>query len=221
MSANDCRRYRELIGAYLLGQLEEPERSELRRHLEGCNRCRVEVDELRAVVESLGESGVRPDESPPPDLEDRVVSRVAKRDTGGAGVRRAVAVAGIAAALVLLAVLGVFAIVADDEPQEFGLGDEEPIEFVVAREEITVEKSVVVAHTWGTELLLEIKGLEPGEVYTVTLERADGELVPAGTFIGVGEVKVDCQLNGAVLREDARSVSITDEAGEVVLSSEL
>lgn len=220
MRDNECRRWRELLGAYLLGQLEPEEKAELESHLEGCPECRAEEAELRSVVELLGEQGSHPgfEESlnPSPELKEKVVERTLGRS------RRIPSAVAPAAAALLVVVIGVVTLFvglpnSDGLP---GLGDEEPIYFGSPPQGIAIEASVV-AHTWGTELLMEAEGLEAGEVYTVSIEREDGAPVPTGTFIGVGEEEVDCVLNAAVLRQNATAVVITDSNGDQVLRSNL
>ncbi len=79
----------------------------------------------------------------------------------------------------------------------------------------------LIAHTWGTELQLVVTGLEQGAVYTVDVERADGTSAGAGTFIGVRDDPVRCNLNTAVLRPDAARFEVTSEDGNVVLAGNL
>ncbi|MGI8538495.1 MAG: anti-sigma factor family protein [Rubrobacteraceae bacterium] len=220
------RRYRELLGARLLGEIEPEEESELERHLETCPECRAEEAELRSVADLLGEPGSleKEDLEPPPELKEKVVEEVFGDGRGGGdGGRRARTKAPLAAfaavaAVVLVGVAAVFVGLPNSGAP--GLGDEEPISFGSPPAGVTVEASVV-AHTWGTELLMDAEGLEAGEVYTVSIEREDGDTVPTGTFIGVGGAKIDCALNAAVLRQNASSVVIADSDGEQILRSNL
>lgn len=78
----------------------------------------------------------------------------------------------------------------------------------------------LVAHTWGTEIELVARGLAPGRTYTVTFIRSDGSRVPAGTFLGVADRPVLCDLNAALLRKDATSVVVTSGSA-VVLRADL
>lgn len=225
MRDDNCRRRRELLGAHLLGQLESEEGAELRRHLESCPECRAEDAELRAVVNLLDEakesdlagSGSAA-EAPPPELKEKVVGKV----FGGGGGRVPPSVPLAAAAALVVVVIGAAALFAglSDSGGPPGLGDEEPISFGSPPAGVAIEASVV-AHTWGTELLMEAEGLEDGEVYEVSIEREDGSVARGGTLIGVGETQVDCALNAAVLRQNAESITITDSSGEVVARSEL
>lgn len=222
MRVRDHRRYRELLGAHVLGHLGEPESSELRRHLEGCAECRAEEAGLRAVVATLP-TGPETDPSlaeaePSPGLEERIL---AATDTGDPRrrTRRRFAAGLTAAVLVATLAVAVFVVLPTDTGPP-GLGDVEEISFSVAPGDVAVD-GAVVAHTWGTEVILEMEGLEDGEIYTVAVEREDGEPASAGTFIGDADLPVECILNGAVLREDAQAVSVTDSDGDVVLYSEL
>ena len=220
MRDDRCRQCRKLLGAYLLGQLEPEEKTELESHLESCPECRAEEAELRSVAELLDETGDRPglEESlePPPELREKVVQRTLGRP------RRVPPAVASAAAALLVVVIGAAALLiglpnSDGPP---GLGDEEPISFGSLPQSITIEASVV-AHTWGTEFLMKSEGLEAGETYTVFMEQEDGASVPTGTFIGVGEEEIDCTLNAAVLRQNATAIVITDSDGDPVLRSDL
>ncbi len=220
------RRYRELLGAYALGQLGDAERAELERHLDGCEACRTEERELRGVAHLMPAPDA--DWSPPPDLEDRVVAAALsrgraegtpRRDRGRLDPRRSRVLVGLAAAAaVLVAAIGLAVFTGQGGPP--GLGETEPIAFSEAPRGVSTD-GAIVAHTWGTEVALEVEGLRPGEVYTVRIERDNGETVPAGTFVAVEAQPVECRLNGAVLRQDARAVSVTDAQGDEVLRSEL
>src|SRR5919109_323609 len=53
MRAEECRIWRERIGALVLGQLSEDERAATEAHLEGCPACRAEADALAPVAALL------------------------------------------------------------------------------------------------------------------------------------------------------------------------
>lgn len=231
------RRYRELLGAYALGLLDNVERDELERHLEGCETCRAEAAELRAVAALLPDPGrgeaardplpaspPDPLPAPPPDLEDRVVDAVLPERRGAGrqtAWRRIGGGVAAAAAAVVAVVVGISLFLDRDGGGPPELGEEEPIAFSEAPRGVSTE-AAVVAHTWGTEVLLEVEGLEAGEVYAVNVEREAGSPVPAGTFVSVEGDPVECRLNGAVLRQDASAITVADaSSGETVLRSEL
>ncbi len=222
------RRYRELLGSYVLGRLGAAEAAELERHLDGCEACRTEEAELRAVA-GLMPAPDAADWSLPPDLEDRVVAAVfseqraegtPRRDPGRFGLRNRFVMGLGAAAAVLVAAVGLAIFLSTGQEGQPGLGEAEPIAFSEAPRGVSTD-AAVVAHTWGTEVNLEVEGLRPGGVYTVLIERDDGGQVSAGTFVAVEAQPVECRLNGAVLRQDARAISVTDAKGNEVLRSEL
>ncbi len=70
----DHRDHVEAVGAYVLGALDEDERSSLERHLETCRSCRKEAAALQLAVEALPASA--PSVDPPPQLKDRVMAVV-------------------------------------------------------------------------------------------------------------------------------------------------
>jgi anti-sigma-K factor RskA len=50
---NDHPRYRDDIGAYLLGALTELERQAFERHIAGCSECQEELERLRPAADAL------------------------------------------------------------------------------------------------------------------------------------------------------------------------
>lgn len=95
----------------------------------------------------------------------------------------------------------------------------EDITFTGQPGEVTVEGDLI-AHTWGTETVLEIDGLRPGESFTVVLIAEDGEEFASGTFFG-SEVLIECRMNAAVMRDEVERVEITDDDGGVIASADL
>lgn len=78
------------------------------------------------------------------------------------------------------------------------LGAIEQITFADVPAGTTVDASLV-AHTWGTETLLEIEGAALGETFEVLLVDHDGARYGSGSFIGT-EATVVCAMNAAVHR---------------------
>jgi hypothetical protein len=74
MSDNDHDRWHDDVAAYMLGALEPEEAAELERHAEDCERCRSEMRWLTAAVEALPEAVERVE--PPRQLRDRVMAEV-------------------------------------------------------------------------------------------------------------------------------------------------
>ncbi len=180
---------------------------------------------------------------PPPSLRDRVLAATTGAQTtsaatsppaqpapapGGPPVRlprqrRATAAVLAAAASLLVGVGGGFGLARTlDQPPAAvtgppgTLGASEAVAFTELPDGVTLTASVV-AHTWGTETVLQqLTGLETGATYSVVLVDDDGTEVHAGSFVASVE-PVDCSLTGSALREDVMEVSVrTIEGAEVI-----
>lgn len=97
------------------------------------------------------------------------------------------------------------------------LGAVEQVDFTGEPTGARVEGELV-AHTWGTETLLEIDGAEVGDDYRVVVIDHGGEEHDSGTFIG-STATVVCRMNAAVLREDVASVEIRRASGATLASA--
>lgn len=219
MSADEHRSWRESLGAYVLGHLPDAEAAALRAHLDGCPACRAELDEIAPAARALAR--VDPDALealpvPQPDLADRIVGRiqVERRQHVRTGlVRRALASAAAVAVTAVVAFTAVVVLRPDPVPMEqVALAEVEP--------GVDAEASLI-AHTWGTELVLTASGLEDGGVYAAAFERSDGTEVPAGTFIGTGDRPLVCKLNAALLRGDAAGFTVRTVEGDIVVRADL
>jgi hypothetical protein len=91
---------RSLLGPYVMGALGPEEEREVEEHLEGCVQCGNEVRDLRRTHERLVDLASAT-EPPPPELKDRVMAGMPRRETRRVPFVAAVAVFGA------LAVLGV------------------------------------------------------------------------------------------------------------------
>lgn len=225
MTSEEHRYWREMLGAYALGELDEEQRTALQAHLDGCEECRSELREIEPVVtaladaspERVAEEGPRP----PSDLMERTFAAIdqarrtedeLQRRRRNRLIRRS-AFAAVAAAL--LVAIGVFALL----PKITG-PPLEPVAFSEVPAEVEAEANLI-DHTWGTETILVVSGLEDGETYRLTLRDEDGEAVPSGAFIGTGEQPVECRMNAALLREDATGLEVRTAEGDLVLGADL
>lgn len=213
---------RERLGAYALGDDDPAERAEVQDHLEGCPACRAELAELLPLRDRL--AGVHPDRLaelpvPPPGLRDAVLSRVAAESTGGPEVSaRRRGLAGLVAAAVLTGLVGGYAAGWLTRPAVEDL-PEETVAVQVVDADITASADVV-PHSWGVEVQMVGAGFTAGERYSVSVRRADGAPEPAGAFLGVGRGELVCNLNSAVLRQDATGFEVLDSDGDVVVRSD-
>lgn len=51
----NCEEIRELLSFYLDNELHENERKQVVKHLEGCDACKAELDQLKDMIEAIGE----------------------------------------------------------------------------------------------------------------------------------------------------------------------
>lgn len=218
---SEQERREELVAAAATGDLTPAEERELEAMCAADPSVRAEVEELSGVVGRIDrvEKWTEPTAETPRRVHD------ARRVPAGP-----VALAA-AAALVLGVGLGVAGTLglqggsgsgdADTVtgPAPTGapgeLGAVEPVDLAEPDGSVATLDAALVAHTWGTEAVLDVEGLPVGSTYEVVLVDARGAAVSAGAFLG-SEVPIHCSLNAAVLREDVRALRIVGPADEVV-----
>jgi len=152
--------------------------------------------------------GHDPDREPPPERV-AALRAAAERLSGGAVTpmparsprRRMLLTGGIAAGVGGLAGYLARDLTAPDVPPTA------PVEAISlqASEGVTATGGLI-NHTWGTELLLDVSGLEAGTTYVVDYRLADGSTVVAGSLLGVADVVMKCRFNAAPLRADVRRI---------------
>jgi hypothetical protein len=179
---NECREWRESLGAYALGQLDGDERAGLEAHLEGCAQCRAELALLAPVAQLLPHADPAHFESapqPPPELGARIAATIeGERQKAEQRRRRRVfggfAFGGAAAALAA-AVLAIFVL---------GGGSGQPeqhIRFAAVPKGVTID-ATLEPHAYGTEIRMYVHGIASGTLCTVALRGPGGASYPAGTF---------------------------------------
>lgn len=179
----------------------------LRARIAGIERDAADVQEKITPAAPTAERAVR---SPVPLRQDRRRRVVWLAPTAAA----AGVVLGLGLGLGIPAVL-------DRPPQgpPGTLGAIEHVEVGVTPPSVAIDADLV-AHTWGTEAVIEATGLEVGSTYTVVITGLDGQEYSAGEMIG-SEVPIFCRLNAAVLREDVASIEIRDARGGLVVHAEV
>jgi len=179
---NECREWRELLGAYALGHLEGDERAGLEAHLEGCRGCREELAALAPMAKMLPHADPARFElapEPPPELGRRIAATIEgekqrtqqrrrRRLFGGFALGGATA-AAVAAVLVLF--------VFGDSSPEAG----QPVEFADLPEGISIT-ATLQPHAYGTEIHMYVHGVPSGTLCRVWLKGPGGVSYPAGTF---------------------------------------
>lgn len=183
MKPEECRQWRERIGALVLGQLSEDERFAVEAHLEGCAACRAEAEALTPVVPMLRRADpdrLGPAPEPPPQLGERIARRIAaerrserrRRRRARFGIATAGAAAAAAAAVLLIVILG---------GSSSTNGQSETVAFRSLPHGAWAQASVA-PHPWGSEISVQVGGFPRGTMCQVWLRRDDGKRVPAGSF---------------------------------------
>jgi anti-sigma factor RsiW len=188
---SDCMRIREDLGGYVLEALEPSETDAVRAHLAHCGACAAEHAGIAGLPVLL--DAVRADTAPvaalPPEIEERLLDRVARdRRTGPAAApprhrrrrpRLAFAAAGLAG--VVATVIGALTLLGGDAPA--------PKRYYVtlrasAAAPGAAARAALYREAGGTRVRLRVSGLpaDPGVVYELVCERADGTGVSGGTF---------------------------------------
>jgi Putative zinc-finger len=212
-------RYREQIGAFLLGVLDEGERTAMQTHLSSCPVCQAEVRALKPVVAALADAApdrIDEDPLPPEDLEESTLAPILGEIHRARRRRRRLGWSALAAAAICVVVIGLAGFTWLLEPAV----SLEPRSFSGVAPSVEVEGHLI-AHTWGTEIRLVVSGLRDGQTYRVTLVSEDGERVNSGTFIGIGDKPLRCTLNAAMLPKDAAKLEVRTSSGELVFFAEL
>ncbi|MFF3556018.1 anti-sigma factor family protein [Streptomyces tsukubensis] len=97
-----------LLGAYVLGALDEEENREIEAHVAGCEGCRMEVEALRELEATLGELPPEAFLEGPPEDGDLLLGRTLRRvraERDRAETRRRTVLAAVAA-VAAVSVLG-------------------------------------------------------------------------------------------------------------------
>lgn len=218
-------RFRDEVGAYVLGALDPDEARAFERHLEGCPGCREELDALRPAADLLPRS-VEP-VAPPASLkaslmeivereahERRPAARAApprsslrERLAAALSGRRSTLAWAIAAVALLAGVaggIGVAGLLSGDDTRTLQAAADE-------RRLARVSGTLTIADGGGDGGILRLHRLPsagPGRVYQAWVQR-DGAIVPQPTFEpardGDGSVAITADL------ADADAVLVTRE----------
>lgn len=221
MSASASERRDELIAAALADDLSHAERIELDALRALDPTIDRELEELGALTGAL-EGITWTAERPAPGLAARIASISAPAPAPIRRIPRWMPVVAAAACVALGAgiTLGAQAISSAPPRGEAGtLGVVEAVDFTGEPSGVRVD-GALVAHTWGTETVLEIDGLVEDTAFAVVLVGRDGSRSAAGSFTG-SAVRIDCRMNAAIDRADVAAVEIADATGDVVAHAEV
>ncbi|MCG8922022.1 anti-sigma factor [Lentzea sp. CC55] len=219
----------QLLGAYVLGALDEQEVREMDQHLASCPDCARELDELRDMEAFLGEVPPEAVLDGPPEGGDLLLQRTLRQvraERGGVARRRQFAL-GAAAAVVAAVVLGAGVFVgkatSPDANQALPTPTVAPdptgtrlatFTDPVTKASMTVK--VVPAAGW-VRTNMAISGIPEGEKCRIFVVAKDGSRQEAGSWVvskkGAAE---GTNLDGSALvdPEDVKSVVVENFAGK-------
>ncbi len=173
-------RWRESLGAYALGGLNEDERVGLEAHLEGCAECRAELAALDGVARMLplaDPDRLGPAPIPPARLGDRVAGRIAAERHGQRRRRMRFGFAlGGATAAVAAAVLAIFVLGGGESGSP-----ERHVSFASLPPKMKIGAKLI-PHAYGTEIHVYVKGVRSGALCRVFLRDRRGDRLSAGSF---------------------------------------
>ncbi len=227
-----CDAARIALGAFVLGALEPPERSEIDRHLRRCAECRTELAELAPLPGLLGRLSVSEAETltaddltagelhaaPPPALLDRLLREAAAERRGNRpGARRRFRLTArrrlaVAAGVLLLAASVSVAVVVRHSSTA-GSGVE-----ATAADPAT---SVVVHTTarpraWGTAVDVRLRGVAPGQRCRLVAVARDGQQDVAASWQATYEGEADVSGATAIAFPTLVSLRVVSDDGRVL-----
>jgi anti-sigma-K factor RskA len=201
-------RFEELLGPYLLRQLTAEEEHELERHLEGCPRCRDELERVRQTHTLLGELAAN---EPPPELKGRVLAHASGEASARfrSGWKLWVPAA---AALLVAGILGIGLFVALTGESSSGVPLTATALAPGASGELRGEE---VGENLRVELEVEgLPELRKHEYYEMWYATEDGERISCGTFRVQPEGRTTVNLTAPALATSYPLIEVTREPGD-------
>ncbi|GHH45043.1 anti-sigma factor family protein [Lentzea cavernae] len=218
----------QLLGAYVLGALDEQEVREMDEHLASCPDCARELDELRDMEAFLGEVPPEAMLDGPPEGGDLLLQRTLRQvrsERGGVARRRQFAI-GAAAAVVAAVVLGAGVFVGKAtspdvtaSPTPTVAPDPAGTRLATFTDPVTkasMTVKVVPAAGW-VRTNMAINGIPEGEKCRIFVVAKDGSRQEAGSWVvskkGAAE---GTNLDGSALVDpkDVKSVVVENFAGD-------
>lgn len=221
-------RREELIAAAVADDLDDSEKEELRALIAAEPTVADEIRDMRETVASLSPAaGLVWADDHPGDLLRRRVVRSSARPRRATVVAVAAGIAvGVAGVFGVQSVVGESGTSADltvAAPEVEGapgeLGAFEAIDFTASSPGVSVDGGLV-AHTWGTETVLDMEGVPVDEAFEVVLVDRTGADRSSGSFLG-SSVTIDCRMNAAVLRPDVAEIEIRAAGGDLLARAAL
>ncbi|MFJ2770620.1 zf-HC2 domain-containing protein [Streptomyces sp. NPDC087300] len=228
----------ELLGAYVLGVLDEREVRAVDEHMVTCQRCRDELDGLREMETALGEVPPEAFIEGPPEGGDLLLQRTlrqARDERAGQLVRRRVGLAAVAA-VAAAAVLGGGVLIGRSTDDGGTAQAHPPVPTATATAPASPPGDVKVAEatsaSTGSEMRLRmtpavdwvrlnasVAGIPAGERCRLVVVSKDGHREIAGSWLVADEEK-GANLDGsaAVPADDVAKVVIENDKGKEYVS---
>lgn len=216
-------RIEELVAAAVAGDLTPAEKDELQRLSALHPWIEPEIERLRDVATRVVDTGREWNDPVVTEaLRERILGGIPVHATPPARPRRSwmPPVVG-AACLAVGLVIGAAIPTLTSQPPSGPPGTLGAYEQLMVDEEsgINVEADLV-AHTWGTEAVLDVTGLVIGATYQVVFIDENGVEYAAGEMLG-SSVPIHCRLNAAVMRDQTVRMEIRDVTSTVIASVDL
>lgn len=224
----------DLVTGYVLDELSDGESAAFKAHLESCPDCRVEVESLRQVAIELA---LEQADQPPRHLKAKVLAAVARTPQEPAELatvapvtsirgRRKWIPAGIAAAVVVIALLG-WSMLGSGRLINSVLNDPLSVTIEATAGAGQFEAAHVVFSETRSAAVLVVEGLDqlPADrIYELWLVEGD-EVLPAGLFntgsAGSARILIEGEIRPgmvvAVTEEPAEGVDVP--TGEILFSA--
>ena len=214
MATEACRDWRGDLAVEALGVLDEPARTALLAHLDGCSDCRRALAELTSVAHALDLadiSRVGDDDppSPPTELGERILGRL-QWERASHKRRRRWGVLGGAVAAAAAAVVALVLVLGG------GRGAGGTVVALRSSEKGVHAQAVLYSQDSGTRVQLHVDGLDDHEWYWLWVTGSNGKRIAAGSFTA-SERNETLTMSAALSRAATKRVWVTDEQDNVVL----
>ncbi|WP_309115302.1 zf-HC2 domain-containing protein [Saccharothrix sp.] len=219
----------QLLGAYVLGVLDDREVRAVEEHLAGCPACRTELADLRAMEEALGDVPPEALLDGPPEGGDLLLQRTLRQvrsERGAQTWRRRVGVGLAAAAAVAVVLGGGFAVGRSTAPSQQAITTPTPepgAKLATATDPNTGARMTVKvkpAAGW-VRVNASVGGIAKNEKCKLIVVAKDGSRQEAGSWLvsALGE-KEGTNLDGSALiaPEDVAAVEVRNFDGEQIVT---
>jgi hypothetical protein len=199
----------EWIGAYVLDALEPEENQTFQQHVVDCVDCQDEVVNLAWIppllrtvrLEDVESIDAAPDAQNPRVLEG-LLSKASRRSR----VRRAVAVLGLAAAIVTGVVVYDGVSSGPSGSSVASVRTVDPGSHVAAA--VTMR-----SRSWGTELHLQLRGVPPGEICSLVVHGRDGQHGVAATWTASYRGTADVPAHTSIAATQISALDVVTASG--------